>query len=121
MSCLAPCPACNRHVDVDATACPFCSVALPDTFAQQLACRRPQQGRLSRAAKLAAGATLMAAAASCGGSAYGTGPRPDAGADTGTMDVSADSPIAIYGAAPARLETAPPGTTTAPSAKKTKA
>jgi hypothetical protein len=118
MSCLAPCPTCNRHVAIDAAACPFCSAALPDTFAQQMACRRPQ-GRMSRAAKLAAGATLMAAAASCGGAAYGTGPLPDAGVDTGTMDGSPDSQIAIYGAAPARLELAPPGTTAPPT--KTKA
>jgi len=117
MSCLAPCPACNRHIAVDVAACPFCSAALPETFSQQMACRKPQ-GRMTRAAKLAAGATLMAAAASCGGSAYGAGPPlPDASTDTGTMDVSPDSQIAIYGAAPARLETAPPGTTTAPPAK----
>ena len=114
MSCLAPCPACNRHVDTDATACPFCSTALPDSFAQEGACRRPQR-HMSRAAKLAAGATLMAAAASCA-SAYGTGPGlPDAGTDT----ASPDSPVAIYGAAPARLETAPPGMPTSPA--KTKA
>ena len=25
MSCLAPCPACNRHVATDDTTCPFCS------------------------------------------------------------------------------------------------
>jgi hypothetical protein len=116
MSCLAPCPACNRHIAVDVAACPFCSAALPESFAQQVACRKPQ-GRMSRAAKLAAGATLMAAAACGGGAAYGTPPVPDAGVDTGTMDVSPDSQIAIYGAAPARLETAPPGTTTAPPAK----
>jgi len=120
MTCLAPCPACNRHIAIDVAACPFCSAALPDSFAQQMACRKPQ-GHMSRAAKLAAGATLMAAAASCGGSAYGTSVIPDAGADTGTMDVSPDSQIAIYGAAPARLESAPPGTTTPPLAKKTKA
>jgi hypothetical protein len=105
MSCLAPCPACNRHVATDATACPFCSAALPDSFAQEGACRRPQ-GRMSRAAKIAAGATLMAAAASCGGSAYGTSYVPDSGVDRGSMDdgSSDGSAVALYGAAPARLE-----------------
>jgi hypothetical protein len=117
MSCLAPCPACNRHIAIDVAACPFCSAALPDTFAQQATCRKPQ-GRLSRAAKLAAGATLMAAAASCASSAYGGSVIPDGGADTGTMDVSPDSPIAIYGAAPARIDLAPPETTTPPAKKK---
>ena len=27
MSCLAPCPACDRHISTDATACPFCAAA----------------------------------------------------------------------------------------------
>ena len=32
MSCLAPCPACNRHVASDETTCPFCSAVLPDSI-----------------------------------------------------------------------------------------
>ena len=32
MSHLAPCPACNRHVDVAETACPFCAAVLAPSF-----------------------------------------------------------------------------------------
>ena len=32
MSHLAPCPACNRHVDVAETVCPFCAAALARSF-----------------------------------------------------------------------------------------
>ena len=108
MSCLAPCPACNRHVATDETTCPFCSAALPDSIRCQP--RRPLRGRLSRAGLLAAGATLLGGAQAClSSSAYGTSMPQDAGvdkgADTGTMD---GGPVALYGAAPPALEQAPP-------------
>ena len=103
MSCLAPCPACKRHVATDETTCPFCAAALPDSFREALSCRKPP-GRLSRAAMLAAGAALIGVEACSGASAYGTNPIPDAGADTSTNDGSA---VALYGAAPAPLENAP--------------
>jgi hypothetical protein len=105
VSCLVPCPACNRHVATDETACPFCSAALPDSIRCQT--RKPLRGRLSRAGLLAAGTTLIGIG-SCA-AAYGGGPPPDAGSDTGadtsTMDGSA---VALYGAVPAPLEQAPP-------------
>ena len=119
MSCLAPCPACNRHVDTDAAACPFCSAALPDSFRCQPG-RKPLRGRLSRAGLLAAGATLIGIGQACGGSAYGTaGGLQDAAADTATMDGSA---VALYGAAPALpaqapLEQAPPEKSPTPPTK----
>jgi len=62
---LAPCPACGRHIATDETICPFCAAALPDSFRQANTCRRPPPGRLSRAARLAAGAALIAVPASC--------------------------------------------------------
>jgi hypothetical protein len=102
MSCLAPCPACKRHVSSDETACPFCLASLPASFACQPRSSQPSS-RLSRAAKLAAGAALMSAEA-CGSPVvpYGTPPPPpvDAAVDTGTAN---DSAIA----APAPLEQAP--------------
>jgi hypothetical protein len=62
MSHLAPCPACNRHVDVAESACPFCATALPASFRGQPPII-PLRGRLGRAALMAASATLMGAAA----------------------------------------------------------
>jgi hypothetical protein len=59
---LCPCPACNRHVKTDAGVCPFCEAALPASF-----CATPPSDtarpRLSRAARLLAGATLVGASA----------------------------------------------------------
>jgi hypothetical protein len=62
MSHLAPCPACNRHVDVAETACPFCAAVLAPSFraARPLG---PPPRRLGRAALMTAGAALMGAAA----------------------------------------------------------
>lgn len=113
MSCLAPCPACNRHVATDETTCPFCAAALPDSFRQQNACRRPP-GRLSRAAMVAAGAALIGLPASCAGSAYGVAGGYDAGTDTSAIDGNQDrdtndsSAVALYGVAPAQLDQTPP-------------
>lgn len=111
MSCLAPCPACGRHIAIDETTCPFCAAALPDSFRQANACRRSPPGRLSRAARLAAGAALIGVQASCSGSAYGTSAPYDAAvADTITIadGNTNDSAVALYGAAPAPLEQSPP-------------
>jgi hypothetical protein len=62
MSHLAPCPACNRHVDVAESACPFCATVLAPSFraARPLG---PSSRRLGRAALMTAGAALMGAAA----------------------------------------------------------
>ena len=62
MSHLAPCPACNRHVDVAESACPFCATVLTPSFraARSLG---PTPRRLGRAALMTAGAALMGAAA----------------------------------------------------------
>ena len=111
MSCLAPCPACGRHIAIDETTCPFCVAAVPDSFREANACRRVPPGRLSRAARLAAGVALIGVSASCGSSAYGTSIPYDSGvADTSTMDgnTNNDSAVAINGAAPAQLEQTPP-------------
>jgi hypothetical protein len=118
MSCLAPCPACDRHVATDETVCPFCSAALPDSFRLQARCERPG-GRLNRAALLAAAGAALIGAEACGsGVALYGAPLPDAGLEAGPNDGSA---VPIYGAAPAPLEQAPPGNGAAPPAgnKKT--
>jgi hypothetical protein len=113
MSHFAPCPACNRHVVTDETACPFCTAALPESFRlQSPAVRRP--GRLSRAAMLAAGAALMGTEA-CSDSL--PAPAPEYGAPP--IDAAVDAPVdgsavALYGAAPAPLEAAPDDKTAAP-------
>jgi hypothetical protein len=70
MSHLAPCPACNRHVDVAEGACPFCATALPASFRAQPPLI-PLRGRLSRAALMTAGAALMGAAACSSNDAIG--------------------------------------------------
>ena len=102
MSCLAPCPACGRHVATDETTCPFCAVALPESFRQACASRRPAPGRLSRAARLAVGAALIGVQASCAGSAYGTmGGNNDAAA----VDTSAQAQLEQ---APAQTDTSAP-------------
>ena len=101
MSCLAPCPACNRHVSAHEAACPFCAAALPETFR----CQPPRvgpPGRLSRAAMIAAGAALVTVQACASSTHYGTTIAPDAGADTSTSDGNLD------GAAAAQLGEAPP-------------
>ncbi|RYZ08152.1 MAG: hypothetical protein EOO73_08805 [Myxococcales bacterium] len=60
MSRLEPCPSCSRHVRVGESACPFCERSLPVTAPP----RRPMpSGRLSRAATLAFGASVLGATA----------------------------------------------------------
>lgn len=97
MSHLAPCPACNRHVDVAERACPFCAAALSPSFRAQPPLI-PVRGRLGRAALMAAGATLMGAAACSSNDSIGSA---DAATDRPTLsqDASEDrSVVAIYGA-----------------------
>jgi hypothetical protein len=60
MKHLVPCPECNRHVRVSELECPFC--ALPLDLANTPPPQLPR-GRLSRAATLAFGATLVSATA----------------------------------------------------------
>ena len=59
---LCPCPACNRHVMTDAGVCPFCQTALPASFCEQTP-PSGARGRMSRAARLLAGATLVGVSA----------------------------------------------------------
>lgn len=59
---LCPCPACNRHVMTDAGVCPFCQAALPATFCETSA-PAAARARMSRAARLLAGATLVGVSA----------------------------------------------------------
>lgn len=96
MRSLIPCSSCHRHVEAEATACPFCGAALvaqPDTRV----CSGPGCGhalpRMNRAAMAAVGATLLCASCFYGGSAaYGVsvGPLPDASAQTGGSGGQAD-------------------------------
>ncbi|MEO7035702.1 MAG: hypothetical protein ABI548_17360 [Polyangiaceae bacterium] len=105
MKHLVPCPECGRHVRVSETACPFC--ALPLDLAGTPEHRLPTS-RLSRAATLAFGATLVSATAlaGCGGDAEtGTGSAAGApgmstagAAGTSTAGASTGGGIAIYGA-----------------------
>jgi hypothetical protein len=93
---LLACPSCSRHVRATERACPFCSEALPETFAAAPAPRAPTK-RLSRAALYAFGATSITVAAACS-SGSGT---PAGDTDGSTADASPDSPSAmpLYGAA----------------------
>jgi len=122
MSALNPCPSCNRHVRADETACPFCAAALPSRAS--LPERVLPRGRLSRAALIAAGATLAglsacssstsgsdagtggttAAAGSSGGGTSGGGTNGAAGggggsASAGTSGSGGQVSVAIYSAA----------------------
>lgn len=81
---LIPCPSCNRHVFTNACVCPFCAATLHVCGAARVASPNP---RLSRAARLAAGAALAGVTA-CGGSA----PKPPYGAPP-PYDASLDSPV----------------------------
>jgi len=97
MSHLFPCPACNRHVDVAENVCPFCTTALPAAFRAQQP-PAPPRARLGRAALMAAGATLMGAAACSSNDAIS---GADAATDRPavTKDASEDRTIiTIYGA-----------------------
>ena len=60
---LCPCPACNRHVMTDAGICPFCQAALPATPCATTAPAAAAPARMSRAARLLAGATLVGVSA----------------------------------------------------------
>jgi hypothetical protein len=72
MNHLVPCPECSRHVRASETECPFC--ALPLDLAGTPEPELPR-GRLSRAATLAFGATLVSATvlAACSSDSDGTG------------------------------------------------
>jgi hypothetical protein len=82
---LVPCPACQRHVRVSETACPFCAEALPENLRCSAPCPLPTT-RLSRAALFAfraslrgaavVGASGVAAAATVACSSSGTGAQP---------------------------------------------
>jgi len=107
---LCPCPACNRHVKIDAGVCPFCEAALPESFCK-VPSPSPARPRLSRAARLLAGATLVGASA-CSGTEpaqvvhYGA-PIPadaaaDAGSDSGAGGAAGNDSATSTGGAPAK-------------------
>ena len=84
MKHLVPCPECNRHVRASEPECPFCAlpIDLPNTPPPQL-----PRGRLSRAATLAFGATLVSATAlsACGGDAEESVPSDAGGAGVASL------------------------------------
>ena len=92
MRSLVPCSSCNRHVEAEATTCPFCGAALipqPDPRPCSGPCSGHAHPRLGRAALAAIGATLLCASCLRGGEthygiAIGTGGQPgDTGGQTG--------------------------------------
>ena len=101
---LTPCPACSRHVRVDADACPFCGNAVAASTPRAI-----PRGRLTRAAVFVAG-TALAGAAGCGGSEAADDTQEEeltGGGDTGGggdyEDDDADHDVAMpYGAPPSR-------------------
>ena len=99
MTRLEPCPACQRHVKVTETACPFCAASLADAFAT-LAPRVVPRARLGRAAMFAAG--VMASQSACGDNIKPHAdaviiPAVDAQPDS---DIDAPQGMPIYSAAP---------------------
>jgi hypothetical protein len=114
---LCPCPACNRHIKTDAGVCPFCEAALPESF-----CEPPTatgaRPRLSRAARLLAGATLVGVSA-CSSTEtqpvpvvhYGAPIPVDASTDTGAgaggstgADGGPGTVVALYGGPPIKSD-----------------
>jgi len=103
MSHLAPCPACNRHVDLVETTCPFCAAALPDALRARST--PPPARRLSRAAMMAASATLIGAGACSANDALGGKTATDAATDRPVATKDAHFvPVPAYGIS------LPPGT-----------
>jgi len=112
MSRLCPCPACNRHVKTDAGVCPFCEAALPESFCEipPASAARP---RLSRAARLLAGATLVGVSA-CSSTEmqpvpvvhYGAPIPVDAAGAGGTTgaDGGPGTVVALYGGPPTPID-----------------
>ena len=102
---LCPCPACNRHVMTDAGVCPFCQAALPATFCQTSP-PPAARGRMSRAARLLAGATMVGVSACSSQSVsvappYGRPPPFDAArADSGTGGTAGSDGATGTGGAP---------------------
>lgn len=79
---LHPCPACQRHVFADACECPFCGAKLSPATCAKLPTPPPNYRGMSRAARIAVGASLVGAAACFrAGSAYGAAYVEDAKAD----------------------------------------
>jgi len=79
---LIPCPGCQRHVQSNEAACPFCGGALSAVSPCNGRCSGPTAARVAKAALVAAGAAILGAA--CGSSPsvivpYGVPPQPDAG------------------------------------------
>ena len=89
---LVPCPSCDRHVFAGSCACPFCGTALTEACASKVESQLPR-GRLRRAARMAAAATLLGATSCLSASAYGTNIPWDSGVDSDgdSADRAADS------------------------------
>ena len=84
---LVPCSSCNRHVFADACACPFCAAAVSGH-----SCPPPAgRGRLGRAARMAAAASLLGVSACSYGQSYGTMGGLDADFNRGAAGQSAAS------------------------------
>lgn len=83
MSPLHPCPACQRHVFADACDCPFCGAKLSPASCAKVGAPPAGYRRMSRGARLAAGAALAGVSACfSGSSAYGLPAPWDAATDT---------------------------------------
>lgn len=84
---LVPCPSCNRHIFADACACPFCAAA-----SSGHSCAPPAgRGRLGRAARMAAAASLLGVSACGYSTAYGTMGGLDADVNRGAAGEAADA------------------------------
>jgi hypothetical protein len=93
---LRPCTACQRHVELRETACPFCSAAL-----QPAEPRSPFAGKITRAAVFASATLAAVGAGACGGSK-----KPDTNTNTNTVVQPArdDAGVADAAEAPPVLE-----------------
>ena len=89
---LTDCPSCKRHVDVRASACPFCGAA-PSALPR----RRAARPGMTRAVLFTLGATVIGATG-CGDS---TETDAGAGTDAGPEMVDSGNIAMPYGAPPA--------------------
>ena len=79
MSELIPCSGCQRHVQANEAACPFCGATLSKVNPCNGRCSGPTAARVAKAALVAAGAAILGVGCSSVTPPYGGVPIFDAG------------------------------------------
>ena len=106
---LSPCPACARHVRVNATSCPFCGVAFEAAPGAVVPAMNSTAGGVTRAAIFAFATSLAASCASSQSTTENTVPRATSGTSAEQNDNTGNATSPTTGAP---LTPAVPPTTT---------